>query len=123
MYKLFTYVKICYGVKKLNLNVVGQNIKYYRNDKHITQEVLAEKTNLSVKYIGHLELGNRNPSLETLIKIANALEISTDLLLFDLVDSSYKDKNCFLNDKISELSKDNQKIIHSVIDAMIKEMK
>ena len=123
MYNVVYYVNICYGVKKLNLNVIGQNIKHYRNEKHMTQEVLAEKTNLSVKYVGHLELGNRNPSLETLIKIANALETSTDLLLFDLVDSSYKDKNCYLNEKISELSKENQKIIHSVISAMIKEMK
>ena len=123
MYNIVYYANICYEVKKLNLNVIGQNIKHYRNEKHMTQEVLAEKTNLSVKYIGHLELGNRNPSLETLIKIANALEISTDLLLFDLVDSSYKDKNCYLNEKISKLSKENQKIIHSVINAMIKEMK
>lgn len=88
----------------------------------MTQEVLAEKTNLSTKYIGHLEQGYKNPSLEALVRIANALEISTDLLLFDLVDNSYNDRNCYLNQKISKLPKENQKFIFSVIEVMLKEM-
>ena len=99
----------------MNLYCIGQNIKYYRIDKHLSQEALAEKTNLSAKYISHLELGNRTPSVDSLIKIANALNVSTDLLLFDLVDSSYKDKNCYLDKKISKLPEENQKLIHSVI--------
>ena len=115
-----TIVKdICYGVKKVNLYCIGQNIKYYRTDKHLSQEALAEKTDLSAKYISHLELGNRVPSVDSLIKIANALEISSDLLLFDLVDDSFNDKNCYLNSKISKLSKENQKVIHSVIETLI----
>ncbi|MDE5965103.1 MAG: helix-turn-helix domain-containing protein [Eubacterium sp.] len=106
----------------MNFYDLGKNIKYYRTDKHLSQAALAEKANLSAKYIGHLEGGFKTPSLKTLVKIANALEISSDLLLFELLDNSYCAKNCFLNNKISELSSEKQKLIYSVIDTMIKEL-
>ena len=58
-----------------------EQIKYCRKEKGMTLKELSEKTGLSVGYLSHLENGERNnPSLDTLIKICNALNMDISLL-------------------------------------------
>lgn len=58
-------------------NVFCQNVKYYRKLNHFTQEMLAEKADLSISYIKQIESGIefKNVSLTTMLKIAKALDI------------------------------------------------
>ena len=58
-------------------------MKYYRIKANLTQEDLAEKANVTSKYISDLERGIFNVSLEKLEQIANALNIEAYLLLKD----------------------------------------
>lgn len=61
----------------------GRRIKRYRKAAGLTQERLADKTNLSVTFIGLLETGKRKPSFKTLQKIASAVGVKArDLLPF-----------------------------------------
>jgi transcriptional regulator with XRE-family HTH domain len=46
-----------------------------RENKGYTQENLADKTGLSLDYIGKIEVNINKPGLKSLIKIANALEV------------------------------------------------
>ncbi len=57
------------------LTNVYKNIKKYRTEKKLSQFKLAEITDLSEDYISLIETGKRVPSLKTLCKIADALEI------------------------------------------------
>ncbi|MED1557559.1 helix-turn-helix transcriptional regulator [Bacillus paramycoides] len=59
------------------------NIKRYRKEKKMTQKELAEKANISRSYLGDLEGGRYNPSLDTLNTIAKALNVNINLLLTD----------------------------------------
>lgn len=52
---------------------VGLQIRSLRKAKGLTQEELAEKADLSYKYIGELERGQVNVSIDSLQKIADAL--------------------------------------------------
>lgn len=54
---------------------VGKRIREYRKKKSWTQEQLAEAASLHYSYIGGVERGDRNISLETLEKIVSALDI------------------------------------------------
>ena len=54
---------------------VGKRIKILRENKGWTQEKLAEKTGLSLDFIGKIEVNINEPGLKSLIKIANALDI------------------------------------------------
>lgn len=54
---------------------VGKRIKELRKLCGFTQEELGEKANLNYKFIGELERGKVNVSLDSLFRIANALEI------------------------------------------------
>lgn len=58
------------------LENISNQIRDLRASKKITQQELAEKTNLSVPYISQIENNHRNISLETFVKIVDALEVS-----------------------------------------------
>ena len=58
------------------LQNINNQIRDLRIAKKITQQELAERTKLSVPYISQIENSHRNISLETFIKIVQALEIS-----------------------------------------------
>lgn len=60
---------------------IGQNLHKIRERKGITQEQLALDAGLNRAYIGYIERGERNPSTDTLVKIAKALKISPKDLL------------------------------------------
>lgn len=63
--------------------VVGVRIRTIRNKKKMTQEKLAELINMDPRSIIDIEMGNRNPTLQTIYRICKALKIkSADLLSF-----------------------------------------
>lgn len=54
---------------------LGKRIKKLRENAHLTQEKLAEKSGISLDYLGKIEVNINKPGLKTLIKLANALDI------------------------------------------------
>jgi len=54
---------------------LGRHIQKFRKKAKLTQEELANKVNLSTKYIQFIETAHRRPSLKTLHKVAKALNI------------------------------------------------
>jgi transcriptional regulator with XRE-family HTH domain len=98
---------------------IGKRIRQYREAKYMRQDDLAEKTNLSVTYIGMIERGERLPRLDKFIEIANALEVSADLLLADVITTGYKVKSSKLTEQIEKLSEEDRLRIYDVIDTMI----
>lgn len=69
-----------YNIKLLQL---GERIREERNKRQLTQENLAEKLDVSASYVGQIERGERNPTLNTLILIANSFDVTVDYLLRD----------------------------------------
>lgn len=104
----------------MKLDSIGKNIRAYRQAKKLRQEDLAEKTGLSANYVGMVERGEKIPSLETFICIANALGVSADMLLTDVLDTGYTVKDSILAEKLDKLSKDDRERIYDVIDTMTK---
>ena len=54
---------------------LGKKIREIRRLKGLTQEKLGEKANLNYKFVGELERGKVNVSLDSLVRISQALEI------------------------------------------------
>lgn len=67
---------------------IGRRIKAAREARKMTQEQLAEVVELSTMHMSVLERGHKPPKLETLVRIANALDVSADNLLQDVVNRS-----------------------------------
>lgn len=67
-----------------NYNALGQRVRKRRKELQLTQEQLAEACNLSAAHIGHIERGTRALSIESLLTLADILDVSTDYLLLDI---------------------------------------
>jgi transcriptional regulator with XRE-family HTH domain len=80
---------------------IGQRIFGIRKIKKITQERLAEKSDLTVSYISKIEAGKRNPSLITIEKIATGLGVEIYQLFTNTEPELMSDK--IILDKIEEL--------------------
>lgn len=65
---------------------VGENIKRIRKEKKLTQKQLGERLGVSQAAIGQFENGKSSPRLETIKKIALALDVSEDKLLDRVYD-------------------------------------
>ncbi len=107
----------------MDYSSIGNNIKKYRTSKKITQEALARKTKLTQPYIGMIERGEKIPSLETLINILNALEVSADMVLHDVLVTGYTVKDSLLAQKLENISREDRSRIHDVVNVMIKHSK
>jgi transcriptional regulator with XRE-family HTH domain len=62
------------------LRLLAQRIKSLRTAKGWTQEEFAERAAMQHSYLADLELGRRNPSVRTLVRVANAFGIAVQEL-------------------------------------------
>jgi transcriptional regulator with XRE-family HTH domain len=81
------------GNRNQGLNVLGLNVRRWREEKELTQEALAERANLDPTYISGIERGMRNPSVLSVVRIARALGVTTSKLMekVDANDSVHAD--------------------------------
>lgn len=61
----------------------GRRVQQQRKLARMTQEQLSEKAGISLSFLGHIERGTRKASVDTVVKLCNALGISPNLLLQD----------------------------------------
>ena len=107
----------------MELESIGRNIRRYRLKKKLRQEDLAELAGLSINYVGAVERGEKIPSLETLIVLINALEVSADMVLADVVSVGYTVKDSLLAEKLDKLDPEDRRKIYDVIDTMVENSK
>ena len=69
----------------MDMIAVGNRIKEAREQAHLTQEDLAEIIDISPTHMSVIERGAKTPRLDTFVKIVNALKLSSDALLQDVV--------------------------------------
>lgn len=104
----------------MGLESIGKHISEFRHLRKLRQEDLAELTGLSTNYIGAVELGEKIPSLETFIVILNALSVTADMVLSDVLQEGYQVKATKLSDQLKDLPANDQKRIFDVIEVLIK---
>ena len=104
----------------MDLKSIGRNIRKFRQEQNFRQEDLAERAGLSVNYVGALERGEKYPSLETFIVIANALHVTSDMLLSDVLLEGYAVKDSLLAQKLDSLSERERIKIYAVIDTLLQ---
>ena len=89
----FPWIKYpCVDLKEEDMSIdyksIGRRIKAARTRLDMTQERLAEQVNLSPSHLSNIETGTTKVSLPTIVKLANALQVSVDSLLADSVVQS-----------------------------------
>ena len=101
--------------------VVGQRIRNYRTQNGLSQEKLAELSGCHPTYIGQLERGEKNATLESIERIAAALGISLSKL-FEKLGGQDDEKSiplaCY--EFLSAKSKEEQEQLYKILLEMDK---
>lgn len=103
---------------------LGLRIRYYRKQQKISQEKLAELASLHPTYIGQVERGEKNATMESIYHIAKGLGIPLSQLFTDIEDISRNEnkKTFFPYDmyhRLMELSPQKQKQLLHIIDSIL----
>lgn len=67
----------------MDYKALGQRIKRMRKARKLSQEQLAEYAEISTVHMSHIETGKTKLSLPVIVKIADALDVRVDALLYD----------------------------------------
>ncbi len=106
----------------MELKRIGYRIKKAREHLHITQEQLAEIIGCTTQHISAMERGTKLPRLDTFVCIANALHISSDVLLQDCLKYAPDSLVNEFSSAISPLSGEMQLRILKAIRAFSREI-
>lgn len=101
---------------------MGRRIREARLNKGLTMSKLAKDVGTSIVYMGEIERGLKMPSVNTLIKIANTLEVSIDYILRYEVKSGDKYVYDEFASKLGMLSKEQKQTVMSILDAYINNL-
>ena len=103
---------------------IGKKIKLARTKTNYTQEDLAEKASLSPRYISQLERGISFGSATTIVELCRALNISSDFLFSDLIETTSAEYVNLIDNKFlesySQLNEYNKKVISRLTSDLIK---
>lgn len=99
--------------EEFRMEEVGQRIMERRKRMGLTQEALAELCDTTTQFISYAEAGKRAMRPENLLRLANALNVSTDYLLTgDIVDKDL----LLLSEKLRCLSPAQLRTVEAIID-------
>ena len=101
---------------------LGQRIRNYRTGKHLSQEKLAELAGCHPAYIGQIERGEKNATIESIEKISSALGISLSKLFEKLGAQEDGKRNIPLEcyDLLSAKTVEEQEHIYRILVEMDK---
>lgn len=108
-------------------NVIGKRVKEIRAELKLSQSQFAESIGVSKSLISLIELGRKNPSVETINKIAKKGNVSIDYIM-GRADNRSSSKNetskvkIELNtavDRIEKLTEDQQRFIIKMLNGMV----
>ena len=100
---------------------VGRRIKEAREKRHLTQEELAARIDISPTHVSVIERGTKIPRLDTFVAIANALEVSGDALLLDVVDHAAESPASDLSAALEGLPWEEKRRILKVVRTLMEE--
>lgn len=101
---------------------IGDNIKQFRKDKGLSQKELGKKIGVSQQMIAQYESNKREPKLQTLVKIATALDIPIVYLLSNCSNIVFDEKDLkFLenNNNSIEIRKKSSDFVEHFLDYLV----
>lgn len=100
----------------------GKRIRALRKSKKLSQEELAEKCGLHTTYIGQIERGEKNASLESIQKLSNGLGISIAEIFSTFKSTHIETSNALADELYEKIHFMDDKVLKNILD-LIKYMK
>ena len=100
-------------------NFFGKIFKDYRIKNKLTQEQLAEKLDISLKYISRIENGNSGIKTQTLINYINILGIAPNILFSSFITNDSLKPQIELSNKLNIMSQEDIVLLNNIADLLI----
>lgn len=100
---------------------IGERITQLRKAKNWSQEELAGTIEASRIMVGKYERGDNSPSIEVLVKLARAFDVSVDYLLGEGQNASYDKETLRRLDELQKLPTDEQQKVFEYMDLIIRD--
>ena len=95
---------------------LGSNLKRLRRDKSMTQNDLADTSEVKLGHISKLERDSLDPKISTIYKLMKGLDCSADMLLMDAEKTNMGNLLRHQFERAASLPEDNQRILIDLID-------
>lgn len=92
-------------VNAKTLKAIGNRLRKIREEKRLSQTEVAQAMKMLPTQYNKIENGNVSPGLETLVKIAEALGVSLDVIVYGYSKHSTKPEDASLSEKLARLEK------------------
>lgn len=106
----------------MDKTALGLRIREARQAKGYSRQILAERAGTGEVYLGEIERGLKMPSLNTFIRLVDALDVSTDYLLRDEVTSGMGYVLDEITQKLQNLTPRQRKTASDILDAYLKNL-
>ena len=97
----------------------GKILKNFRLKHNYTQEVMAEKLGISLKYISRIENGYSGIKTRTLINYMNILGITPNTIFKEFMTNKEIIKQIDISEKLNQLSEEKLNFVDNMIDLLI----
>lgn len=97
---------------------LGKRIRAERRKQDLTQEKLAEMAEISDSFMGHIERGGRTLSIETLAKLANALNLSIEYIVCGEFNYQPDMLPAEILDALNQMSNSQRKVFLSMMKTL-----
>lgn len=105
----------------VDYKLIGRRVARYRRERQLTQERLAERLEVSTVYISHIENSRSIPSLETVMKLCQALEVTPDMLLLGSSRTQPDYQTDEFVQKFAACSPKERKLVNGFIDLLLSQ--
>lgn len=107
---------------EIDYSALGKRVKQIRKERKMSQECLAKQIRVSVPHMSNIENGKTKFSLQVLIDLSDALQVTPDALLFDQVSARGKARGLVLEEIDRHLS-DCTEAQMSMLEEMVRNTK
>lgn len=100
-------------------NTLGERIRLLRKQAGMSQEQLALTADMAPSFVGEIERGTKKPSIESIEKLSNALDISVSELFNYDVNTCETNASCFEDKiliKLEQCSQSERDMLYRIID-------
>jgi len=99
--------------------MIGARIKDIRNKKGLTQEQLSEKMEINPKYLSSIERGNENPTLNTLIKLPESLEVELSEIFSICQIEDPRERKSMITSLLDQADNEQLKLAPKILSAIL----
>jgi transcriptional regulator with XRE-family HTH domain len=97
----------------------NERLAAMRKERTLTQQALADMVGMHISQIRRYESGQSQPTLDVIRKLAVALSVSADMLLFEKDERGPDEELKLQFEAVSRLDAEEKRVIRSVIESMI----